>query len=184
MEKKDLEEVFRRNGLLSEYREQSAVSVWPSVVDETIAYLTSATHVEKKTLYVIAESSAIAQELQLQEEDLVHRVNTAASRPAIRRIRFAVGEVLRQRTKPRVRKDPEAEQASEILFESMDDSPLRDAFFRLAVAQKHREASKLASGARVCPQCGISFSGEARLCPGCRYEGVIPQEIEPTEPQH
>jgi len=172
MEKKDVEEVFRRNGLLAEYQQQAAVSVWPTVVDETIAYLTVATHVENKTLHVVVDAAAIAHELQAQADTLIRKINQECAQAAIRRLRFAVGEV-RPRRSPVVQQvDSEAEARAEEIFQGLDSVALQRAFVRLAMAQQNRDASHLAAGARRCPRCGVMYSGKDSFCPGCRYDAV------------
>ena len=91
MNKREIEEVFRRLNLLDDFREQAPVLLWPEATGKRLASSSEALYVKGGTLYVRVRSSAAGCELRLRSEGIIRRLNELSGRPLIRRIKIDVG---------------------------------------------------------------------------------------------
>jgi len=91
MNKKEIEEVFRRLNLLEDFREQAPVLLWPEAVGKRLASSSEALYVKDGTLHVRVSSSAAGCELRLRSERIIKRLNELSGRPLIRWIKTDVG---------------------------------------------------------------------------------------------
>jgi len=91
MNKKEIEEVFRRLNLLSDFHEQAPVLLWPEVVGERLASSSEALYVRAGTLHVRVTSSSAGEEIRLRADGLITRLNGLSGRRMIRRIKVEVG---------------------------------------------------------------------------------------------
>jgi predicted nucleic acid-binding Zn ribbon protein len=64
-------------------RAQIAMQHWGEIVGEALADKSFPDRYEKGTLWVVATGSAWAQEIRLRKEDIVRRLNAAASEPGL-----------------------------------------------------------------------------------------------------
>jgi predicted nucleic acid-binding Zn ribbon protein len=89
-----LEQYLSRNKRLQyEVKTREAVKVWSQIHDGYIGRHTTAAIVKDRTLYVHTDSSALASELTLREEELVAGLNSALGVRLIERILFTAGTV-------------------------------------------------------------------------------------------
>lgn len=91
MNKKEIEEVFRRLNLLGDFHDQAPVLLWPEAAGERLSCSSEALYVKDGTLHVRVSSSAAGCELRLRSAGIIRRLNELSGRPVIRRIKIDVG---------------------------------------------------------------------------------------------
>ena len=86
--KKAIEEAIESTGLKSALSQEAAVVLWGSVVGEAVSSVTRAERVESGTLIVKVETAVWRQELHMQKEEIINKINKKIGTRAIREIRF------------------------------------------------------------------------------------------------
>ena len=86
--KEAIEEAVVGAGIKSAINQESAVVLWDTVVGKTVSSVTKAERVESGTLIVRVETSVWRQELHLQKEEVIKKINIKIGTTAIRDIRF------------------------------------------------------------------------------------------------
>ena len=86
--KKAIEEAIDGAGIKSALNQEAAVVLWGSVVGETVSSVTKAERVESGVLIVKVETAVWRQELHMQKEEIINKVNKKIGTRAIREIRF------------------------------------------------------------------------------------------------
>ena len=86
--KKAIEEAIDSAGIKSALSQEAAVVLWGSVVGETVSSVTKAERVESGVLTVKVETAVWRQELHMQKEEIINKVNKKIGTRAIREIRF------------------------------------------------------------------------------------------------
>lgn len=76
-----------------EVKALEAVRIWPDMADEYVRLHTEAVMVKDRILYVHTDSSALASELTLREEEFRGRLNRALKMSLVQRIVFKSGRV-------------------------------------------------------------------------------------------
>ena len=75
-------------GIKSALDQEAATTFWKNVVGEAVSLVTKAEKVEAGTLIVKVESSVWRQELHMQKEDIIKKINKKIGTRAIREIRL------------------------------------------------------------------------------------------------
>jgi len=169
-----VETVLRKNNLWKDYCYQQTLLLWDKVCGKTIATLTRAQRFSKGTLWIEVPSPSIAQDLSLLGDEYIKRINKLVAKDIVKRIRFVPGRFAR--TQP-VSKNLGSLLASDraeahTLFAQVADPELRELFERFYLTVRKREEVQLGRGAKRCSCCGVVFSGEGDICPGCRFAGI------------
>ena len=86
--RKAIEEAVDGAGIKSALDQETAVTLWGLVVGDVISAITRAEKVEAGTLVVRVETSVWRQELHMQKEELIKKINKKIGTKAIRDIRF------------------------------------------------------------------------------------------------
>ena len=86
--KKAIEKAVMGAGIKSALDQEAAVTFWDSVVGRAISSVAKAERVESGTLFVLVETSAWRQELHMQKEELIKKINKKIGTNAIKEIRF------------------------------------------------------------------------------------------------
>ena len=86
--KKAIEEAIDGAGIKSALKQESAVLLWGEVVGEAVSAVTKAERVESGTLIVRVETSVWRQELHMQKEEIINKLNKKTGTGAIGEIRF------------------------------------------------------------------------------------------------
>ena len=86
--RKAIEEAVDGAGIKSALDQETAVTLWALVVGDVISAITRAEKVEAGTLVVRVETSVWRQELHMQKEELIKKINKKIGTKAIRDIRF------------------------------------------------------------------------------------------------
>jgi predicted nucleic acid-binding Zn ribbon protein len=81
-----LEGLLSTKGLGAKLRQGMAVAVWPEVVGDKLARVTTATTCKGGRLYVDVKSSVWMQELAFLQSELVDKVNRRIGRQTVRRL--------------------------------------------------------------------------------------------------
>jgi len=133
-----LEEYLARHPRMRyEVKAKEAVSRWPLLVDEYVRLHTEAVVVKDRVLFVHTDSSALASELTLREEEHRNRLNRALNMELVRRIVFKSGRVSSPgRHAPSLRDFPShltAEHAKKIeaAVQHLEEEELREVMRRL-----------------------------------------------------
>ena len=86
--KKAIEKAVMGAGIKSALDQEAAVTFLDSVVGRAISSVAKAEKVESGTLFVLVETSAWRQELHMQKEELIKKINKKIGTNAIKEIRF------------------------------------------------------------------------------------------------
>ena len=86
--KQAIEEAIDSTGIKSALSQEAAVVLWGSIVGEAVSSVTKAERVESGTLIVKVETAVWRQELHMQKEEIINKVNKKIGTRAIREIRF------------------------------------------------------------------------------------------------
>ena len=86
--KKVIEEAVEGAGIKSALNQENAVILWGAVVGKTVSSVTKAERVESGTLVVRVETSVWRQELHMQKNEIIKKINKKIGTTAIRDIRF------------------------------------------------------------------------------------------------
>ena len=86
--KKAIEEAIHSTGIKSALSQEAAVVLWGSIVGKAVSSVTKAERVESGVLIVKVETAVWRQELHMQKEEIINKVNKKIGTRAIREIRF------------------------------------------------------------------------------------------------
>ena len=86
--KQAIEEAIDSTGIKSALSQEAAVVLWGSIVGEAVSSVTKAERVESGTLIVKVETAVWRQELHMQKEEIINKINKKIGTRAIREIRF------------------------------------------------------------------------------------------------
>ena len=86
--KEALRSFVKKEGLDRGIQEQKAVSVWPEVVGENISANSLAKSISSGILVVEVSNAVWRQELQLQKNAIIEKINKVLTRKTIKDIRF------------------------------------------------------------------------------------------------
>ena len=86
--KKAIEEAIDSAGIKSALSQEAAIVLWDSIVGEAVSSVTKAERVESGVLIVKVETAVWRQELHMQKEEIINKVNKKIGTRAIREIRF------------------------------------------------------------------------------------------------
>ena len=86
--KKVLKEAISESGFKKALDQESAISVWGEVVGKNISKATKAMGVEKGTLVIKTQSASWRQELHMQKNEIINKINKKIGSIAIKEIRF------------------------------------------------------------------------------------------------
>lgn len=169
-----VETVLKKNNLWKEYCYQQPLLLWDEVCGERTAALARTQRFSRGTLWIEVPSPSIAHDLSLLGDKYIKRINELAGKDIVKRIRFVPGKFARNQP---VSKDlgkllPSDHAEAHTLFAQVADPGLRELFERLYLTARKREEVRLARGAKRCCCCGVVFSGEGKICPGCRFTGI------------
>ena len=85
---KTLKESLKKAGLYEGVKSIKAVKIWPLVVGKKIADKTEATSINNGILFVKVFNSTWRQELQLQQEKIIDKINRKVKENIVREIKF------------------------------------------------------------------------------------------------
>jgi len=86
--KKAIKTAINKAGIENALKQESAVFLWKEVVDRKVSKAAKAEKVDKGTLIVKTDSAVWRQELQMQKEQLIEKINKKIGSEAIKEIRF------------------------------------------------------------------------------------------------
>ena len=86
--KEVINEVVEDAGIRSAINQEAAIILWEEVVGEVVSSVTKAERVESGTLTVKVETAVWRQELHMQKEEVINKINKKIGTKAIREIRF------------------------------------------------------------------------------------------------
>lgn len=185
MDLDDLAQVFIRNGLGEEFREQEPLFHWAQVVGPRIARLTEPLQVRGGVLYVRVGHPVFAQELTQLRQEYLRRLNARLGEERLKEIRFKVGE-LPLPNAPASKADPDptprpedvelsAQQRARLeeAVRPLEEGPLKQALRRFFETLQRAQNVKRLRGLRPCSLCGVYHhdEGEQEVCVACRLEG-------------
>lgn len=180
-----LNEVLAEGGMLERSKSAVAAEIWPQVVGHWYAGHSSVIALKKKQLQVYCDSPALAQQLQLDQEIIVGRLNERLGGNYVTSLRPSSVGPRWQREQVRAHAElenptpEEAELALVLVPEeelreireraaAVPDETLRAKFAALAEKMARLEEWKRLRGYRQCPQCGARHEELTELCYACR----------------
>ena len=86
--KEIINEVVENAGIKSAINQEAAIILWEEAVGEVVSSVTKAERVESGTLTVKVETAVWRQELHMQKEEVINKINKKIGTTAIRDIRF------------------------------------------------------------------------------------------------
>ena len=86
--KKAIEQAISGSGIKPALDQETALELWNVIVGDVISQVTSAEKVDSGTMFIKVDSSVWRQELHMQKEELVKKINNKIGTNAIRDIRF------------------------------------------------------------------------------------------------
>ena len=86
--KKVLEKTIEKSGFKNAILQESAVSIWPYVVGKNISKISKAIRVDKGVLFIKVESATWKQELYMQKNEIINKINKKIGSKAIKEIRL------------------------------------------------------------------------------------------------
>ena len=85
--KEIINEVVENAGIKSAINQEAAIILWEEAVGEVVSSVTKAERVESGTL-TVNETAVWRQELHMQKEEVINKINKKIGTKAIREIRF------------------------------------------------------------------------------------------------
>ena len=86
--KKAIKIAINKAGIENALKQESAVFLWKEVVGRKVSKAAKAEKVDKGTLIVKTDSAVWRQELQMQKEQLIEKINKKIGSESIKEIRF------------------------------------------------------------------------------------------------
>ena len=86
--KKVLKKTIENSGFKNAILQENAVSIWSDVVGKNISEISKATSVDKGVLFIKVESSTWKQELYMQKNEIINKINEKIGSKAIKEIRL------------------------------------------------------------------------------------------------
>jgi len=86
--KKAIKDAVEKTGIDAALKQESAVFLWKDIVGEVVAGVTETIGVEKGVLTVKTSSPTWRQELHMQKNEILDKINKKIGSKAIKEIRF------------------------------------------------------------------------------------------------
>ena len=86
--KKVLKKTIENSGFKNALLQERAVFIWPDIVGKNISKISNATSVDKGVLFVKVESATWRQELYMQKNEIINKINKKIGSKAIKEIRL------------------------------------------------------------------------------------------------
>ena len=86
--KKVLKKTIENSGFKNAILQENAVSAWSDVVGNNISKISKATSVDKGVLFIKVESATWKQELHMQKNEIINKINKKIGSKAIKEIRL------------------------------------------------------------------------------------------------
>tara|TARA_B100000579_G_C22327217_1_gene618829 strand:- start:281 stop:556 length:276 start_codon:yes stop_codon:yes gene_type:complete len=83
-----IKEAVKETGIEKALKQESAVFLWEEVVGKTVSTVTEAKKVENGILLIKTQSPTWRQELYMQKENILNKINRKIGSRAIKEIRF------------------------------------------------------------------------------------------------
>ena len=83
-----LKKTIENSGFKNAILQENAVSVWSDVVGKNISKISKATSVDKGVLFIKVESATWKQELYMQKNEIINKINKKIGSKAIKEIRL------------------------------------------------------------------------------------------------
>lgn len=188
-----LDKYLSHHGLLSKSRQMMAALVWAEVVGPWYRQHTAVTRVHDGILTVKCDSAPRAQQLQLDSDKILEKLNKRLGGSFIKEIRATSGRLGRGTQRLSMPEDspeppapqlaseplsPGEEQTIQALAGEVREPQLRERFVKVMRNFARLQRWKENHGYTACPQCGwLIEPGEQ--CPVC-HPGRPPQQGEPS----
>ena len=159
---------FKRLGLEAGLKQANAVGIWAREAGPAVAAVTEADSIRDGVLWVRTKSSAWSQELSMQKEPLIRRLNEALGAEVVKDIRFQVKR--KTLAAPPIAPKPEPllpltepEKAAVKRMTEQLDPEVGQHIARVMEADVARRKA-----GRKCPVCQGPLHRSETTCPFCR----------------
>lgn len=178
-------EYLAEGGATERSKSGLAAEIWPQIVGHWYARHSCVVALKKKELQVYCDNPALAQQLQLDQETIIGRLNERLGGNCVTSLRPSSAGPRQQRDLVRAQKEvepegptdeelaqvalPEADrQALEELAGRIEDEKLRATFVTNAEAYLRLQEWRRLRAWRQCPECGCRHEELTELCFACR----------------
>jgi len=173
-EKSYLYSIFKRNNLLSEFKEQEPVFVWNQVAGE-VGKIARPKKVRGDTLVLEVPSAAAKQELSYLEDQFLNELNENLEETEISKLKFELGRFPSRETSEAEDFDLDEVTLSEKELEKIEaaiektelERETAGSLKKLLVTQQKKRKVRLESGWNECPSCGGIYPDH--VCPYCGF---------------
>tara|TARA_B100001559_G_C16076915_1_gene428471 strand:- start:225 stop:500 length:276 start_codon:yes stop_codon:yes gene_type:complete len=86
--KKILKKAIEKSGFKNAILQENAVSMWPDIVGGNISKISKAVSVDRGVLFIKVESATWRQELYMQKNEIINKINKKIGSKAIKEIRL------------------------------------------------------------------------------------------------
>ena len=86
--KKAIKEAIDDVGIKSALNQEAAITLWEEIVGEAVSSVTKAKKVDSGTLTIKVKTAVWRQELHMQKEEIINKINKKVGTKTIREIRF------------------------------------------------------------------------------------------------
>jgi len=173
-EKSYLYSIFKRNNLLSEFKQQEPVFVWNQVAGE-VGKIARPKKVQGEALILEVPSAAAKQELSYLEDQFLNELNDNLEETEIRKLKFELGR-FPSREAPEGEdfdldevslSEEEHERIEEAIEKTDLDRETAGSLKKLLVTQQKERKVRLENGWNECPSCGGIYPDH--VCPYCGF---------------
>lgn len=170
-----LSAIFRRNNLLSEYKEQEPIFVWTEVAGE-IGKIARPKKVKGNSLVLEVPSAAAKQELSFLKKEFLEKLNENLESTKIDNLRFELGQFTEENSGENSNLDLSQVSLTEEERERIDNAVSQEGLDRetrislknLLLTQQKKRKLRLKNGWIECPSCGGIFPDDK--CPYCGFQ--------------
>ena len=164
--------VFRRQGLLDQFRAQEPLLVWNEVAGENMAKLAAPLRVREGIFYITVKNPVVAQQLELLKDRYIKKLNDALVDTEVKDLRFRVGkiEVVEELEEPIM--EPENFDDSPVAdaLNEIEEGPLKDSLESMMRYHLTLDARRKREGFKECEQCGSYHEEKGNICYHCFAE--------------
>ena len=167
--------VFRRQGLLDQFREQEPLLVWNEIAGENMAKLAAPLRVREGIFYIQVKNPVVAQQLEMLKDRYLKKLNEALIDTKITDLRFRVGKIHVQSEPEEPIMEPEQFDDSLVskVLNEIEEGPLRDSLESMMRYHLTLDARRKQEGFKECTQCGSFHEETGSICYHCKAESGV-----------
>lgn len=178
-----MQKIFANSNIHNEFKKHQIIHYWPKIVGEKLAQFSYIDNIENKTLYVVVTNAPWMQQIKMQSNIILRRVNDFYGQEIVKIVRFKSGRML-----PKIKLEeehhdwdekfpfseakvnPKFEEKLDERLKNMENLKLKNALKNLAINIVKREAFLKQAGIENCPICKTYKDKNEKVCTICRHK--------------